>query len=97
MVSGMNGFLALKSGSSSTASSVVKGIGYTPTDTASSFISSGSSKGLLSLTRSKEDRREDRHYEKMASEAQAFLLNNQKKSALTAENLSKLGKVTATG
>ena len=59
MISGVSGFLPLKAGSS-TASSVVKGIGYTPSHTTNSFISSGSSKGLLSLTKSKADRREDR-------------------------------------
>ena len=69
LVSGIGGFLPIKNDSSSTASSIIKGIGYAPSSTSNSFITSGSSKGLLSLTKSKADKREDKILDKMAEEA----------------------------
>ena len=78
LVSGIGGFKPIMPKGSSTTTSLIKGIGYAPSASSNEFIS-GSSKGLLSMSsQSKADRREDRQMEKMAAEAQAFLLNNSK-------------------
>ena len=64
-----------------------------------SVISTGAPKTERALKfENKQDKIEDRKLDRIAAEAQAFLLNNQKKGMMSdSESVASLGKVTASG